>query len=88
MDGKCAALLVEIDEGWDATNTQFRAYINGELRQGLDVNHREIILTEKAKAGESYNLTLRAFPASSGSTCAWCCTPASWIGMWKNIITM
>ena len=61
MDGKCAALLVEIDEGWDATNTQFRAYINGELRQGLDVNHREIILTEKAKAGESYNLTLRAF---------------------------
>jgi len=30
--------------GWDATNPQFIAYINGQMRQGLDVNHREILL--------------------------------------------
>ena len=30
--------------GWDADNPQFMCYINGKLRQGLDTNHREILL--------------------------------------------
>ena len=46
---------------WDATNPQFTIYVNGVRRQGLDVNHREIILTEKAAAGESYQIVLSAF---------------------------
>ncbi len=46
---------------WDATNPQFTIYVNGVRRQGLDVNHREIILTEKAAAGETYRIILSAF---------------------------
>ena len=46
---------------WDATNPQFTAYINGVRRQGLDVNHREVMLTEKAVAGELYQIVLSAF---------------------------
>ncbi|RJW38271.1 alpha-mannosidase [Clostridiales bacterium TF09-2AC] len=46
---------------WDATNPQFRVYLNGVLKQGLDVNHREVILSESAKAGDIYRLQLSAF---------------------------
>lgn len=43
--GKHAFLRVETDKkGWDATNPQFMVYIDGELRQGADTNHREIAL--------------------------------------------
>ena len=30
--------------GWDAANPQFLAYVDGEMRQGLDNNHRELPL--------------------------------------------
>lgn len=35
--------------------------MDGKLVQGLDVNHREILLTEKAKGGEEYRIVLSAF---------------------------
>ncbi len=55
MEGKHVLLSIETDrEGWDATNTQFLAYVNGKLIQGLDVNHRFLTLTKAAKAGERY----------------------------------
>ncbi len=63
FDGKC--VVYEVTTGkegeWDATNPQFLLYINGEVKQGLDVNHREVILSEKAVAGESYRILLSAF---------------------------
>lgn len=37
------------------------AYVNGELRQGIDGNHHEILLTESASGGESYHVMLRAW---------------------------
>ncbi|MBD5455236.1 MAG: alpha-mannosidase [Lachnospiraceae bacterium] len=46
---------------WDALNPQFCVYINGERRQGFDVNHHEITLSECAKAGETYRIVLSAF---------------------------
>ncbi|MCI8682277.1 MAG: alpha-mannosidase [Lachnospiraceae bacterium] len=46
---------------WDALNPQFLAYVNGHIVQGLDVNHREILLTEQAKAGEQYRILLSAY---------------------------
>lgn len=46
---------------WDATNPQFLAYVNGKICQGLDVNHREILLTENAQAGQTYRLLLSAY---------------------------
>ena len=46
---------------WDALNPQFLAYVNGRIVQGLDVNHREILLTENARAGETYRILLSAY---------------------------
>ena len=31
-------------DGWDANNPQFLAYVDGEMRQGFDVNHRDLFL--------------------------------------------
>ncbi|MDO5408640.1 MAG: glycoside hydrolase family 38 C-terminal domain-containing protein [Eubacteriales bacterium] len=49
---------------WDATNPQMLFYVNGKIVQGVDVNHREILLSTCAKAGERYEI---AFLAYSGS---------------------
>lgn len=63
MDGKC--VVYELKTGkegeWDATNPQFTIYVNGVRRQGLDVNHREVLLAEHAKAGDVYRIVLSAF---------------------------
>lgn len=49
------------EAGWDATNPQFTVYVNGKTRQGFDVNHNEIVLTESAVAGEIFEISLSAF---------------------------
>ena len=64
FDGEC--VVYELKTGkegeWDATNPQFSIFVNGARVQGLDVNHREIILAEPAKAGDTYRMVLSAFP--------------------------
>ncbi|MDR2932257.1 MAG: alpha-mannosidase, partial [Oscillospiraceae bacterium] len=49
FDGRCVVYeLATGREGlWDATNPQFTIYIDGVLVQGLDVNHRSVVLAEK-----------------------------------------
>lgn len=63
FDGEC--VVYELKTGkegeWDATNPQFSIFVNGVRVQGLDVNHREIILAEPAKAGATYRIVLSAF---------------------------
>ncbi|MGL5822075.1 MAG: alpha-mannosidase [Sarcina sp.] len=49
------------EEGWDATNPQFILYVNGEQIQGVDINHREIILSHDAVTGETYEIDLHAY---------------------------
>jgi Alpha-mannosidase len=46
---------------WDALNPQFLFYLNGDLVQGLDVNHREVIITENAKPGEEFKIAIIAY---------------------------
>lgn len=46
---------------WDNTNPQISIYVNGLLRQGFDGNHHEIVLTQDAKAGESYRIVMGIF---------------------------
>ena len=46
---------------WDALNPQFYAYVNREPRMGLDVNHREILLTDCAAGGEKFKILLAAY---------------------------
>lgn len=47
--------------GWDATNPQFAAYVNGTLVHGLDINHRDILLGDHVRAGERFFVMLSAF---------------------------
>ncbi|MGN0295308.1 MAG: alpha-mannosidase [Lachnospiraceae bacterium] len=46
---------------WDAVNPQFLVYVNGTVKQGFDVNHRETVLTDSARAGETFRIFLSAF---------------------------
>jgi len=63
FQGKC--VVYELRTGregeWDATNPQFTIYVNGTRKQGLDVNHREVILTENAQEGQIFRIILHAF---------------------------
>ncbi len=63
FNGECVVYeMMTGREGlWDATNPQFTIYVNGTLVQGLDVNHRSIILTNKAVAREKFRIILSAF---------------------------
>ncbi len=44
-------------DGWDATNPQFIAYVDGKIRQGLDTNHTYLILSGK----DSYDVMLYGY---------------------------
>lgn len=46
---------------WDAVNPQFLLFVNGEVTQGLDTNHREVKLFDKAKAGDVITIDLQAY---------------------------
>lgn len=46
---------------WDAVNPQFLLFINNEVIQGIDVNHREVLVTKNAKAGEVLTIDLQAY---------------------------
>jgi alpha-mannosidase len=60
--GKTAALnFYTFKEGWDAINPQFILYLDGEHIQGIDINHREIILSDCAESGKTYNIDLHAY---------------------------
>ena len=63
FSGKTVVFSLETGKegAWDALNPQFSLYVNGVLRQGLDVNHRECILSENAKAGDEYKIFLTCF---------------------------
>ncbi len=53
---------------WDALNPQFMVFINGRLVHGLDVNHREVILSEKAVSGETFNILMHAYSGMQEGT--------------------
>lgn len=55
------SLLTGKEGQWDATNPQFTVYIDGVLRQGFDVNHNAIRLTDCAVPNQTYNIYLSAF---------------------------
>jgi alpha-mannosidase len=55
------ALHTGTEDEWDATNAQFRAYVDGVMAQGLDANHRSFVLTGCAAAGERHVVSLYAF---------------------------
>ncbi len=63
LDGKRMWMHVktQIDEWDDAKNPQFLLFVNGAATQGIDMNHREVLLDTCAKAGEELVLELQAY---------------------------
>ncbi|MEF9959356.1 MAG: alpha-mannosidase [Niameybacter sp.] len=63
FDGKSLWVIIhtQIDEWDDGKNPQFLLFVNGEITQGLDMHHREVLITEHAQAGETYTLDLQSY---------------------------
>ena len=63
FDGRTVIYHVKTAEAgsWDLANPQLLVYVNGQVVQGLDVRHQEIILSKKAKAGEVYQIALYSY---------------------------
>ncbi len=56
------ALLISTGKGgWDAINPQFLIYINGKLIQGLDVNHREVLINKEFLVDEKIIIDIHAY---------------------------
>lgn len=63
MDGQHVEFLITTGrEGeWDATNPQMIFYLDGQMIQGVDVNHREVTISKEAKAGETHEVAILAY---------------------------
>ena len=63
MDRKTLYLKVatQVDH-WDyAKNPQFLLFVNGQMTQGMDLNHQTVMLERCAKEGETYTIDLQGY---------------------------
>lgn len=65
-------VVAELETGasdiWNTDNPQFLAYVDGKLRCALDMNHREVVLTEKAEPGTVVSLRLYGYSNTAGKS--------------------
>lgn len=62
FDGKPFWITVRTNiNHWDAINPQFLLFVDGEVTQGMDINHQEVLLTTCAEAGKTYHFDLQAY---------------------------
>ena len=63
LDGKSVWFKIHtgLEEWDDGKNPQFLIFVNGEVRQGADINHREMRLFEKAVAGTELTIDIQAY---------------------------
>ncbi len=62
FDGKKVLLDVSVDtERWFADSRQFILFVDGTIRQGMDINHRTCVLRHQARAGEMIRVDLEAY---------------------------
>lgn len=63
FEGKDLYMYVhtQIDEWDDAKNPQFLLFVNGEIIQGIDMNHRICLIAKNAEAGKEYRIDLQAY---------------------------
>ena len=54
-------IRTQIEEWDDGKNPQFLIFVNGEVRQGADMNHRELLLLENAQGGEELTVDIQAY---------------------------
>ncbi len=56
------------DDIWNTDNPQIMVYINGVLTCAMDLNHHEVILSDSAVPGETYDIRLYAYVNSPGKS--------------------
>lgn len=63
FDGKPLWMIVhtQIDEWDDGKNPQFLLFVDDKIVQGIDMNHREVLITPNAQAGKEYQIGLQAY---------------------------
>lgn len=63
FDGKELWLRIHtgLNDWDDGRNPQFLLFINGQVIQGLDINHREVFVKANAKAGETFRMDLQSY---------------------------
>ncbi|NLM78758.1 MAG: alpha-mannosidase [Ruminococcaceae bacterium] len=62
LSGKKLVLDVSVDqENWFADSRQFLLFINGQIHQGMDVNHRTSVVSKSARGGEKIRVDLQAY---------------------------
>jgi alpha-mannosidase len=63
LNGKSMWMHVktQIEEWDDGRNPQFLLFVDGVATQGIDMNHRHVLLTEAAVAGQTYQLELQSY---------------------------
>ena len=63
FDGKNLWMRVHagLDDWDDGRNPQFLLFVDGKVTQGVDMNHRDILLDRCAKGGQKYRLELQSY---------------------------
>ncbi len=63
FDGKRVYMRIrtQIEEWDDGKNPQFLIFINGQVVQGADMNHREVLLSDHARGGETMTVDIQAY---------------------------
>ncbi len=63
MDKKSVWLKVytQVPGNSGCKNPQFLIFVDGEVRQGMDLNHKEILLDDCATKGKTYRIDLQAY---------------------------
>ncbi len=51
----------QIEEWDDGKNPQFLLFLDGEAIQGIDMNHRKVLITRSAVPGQTYALDLQSY---------------------------
>ena len=54
-------VCTQIDEWDDGKNPQFLLFVDGEIVQGIDMNHRDVLIARHAGAGRACRLDLQAY---------------------------
>jgi len=53
--------IMPAQRSWNSSSAQFIVYANGKIIQGVDSNHADVRLLDKAKGGEKFDIAINAY---------------------------
>ena len=62
---ECAMVIKTAESGWSINNPQGLIYLDGEMTQGIDANHSEVLL----EFNRSYNPLIYLYTGAEDSLC-------------------